>query len=211
MKLLIAIPCYETMRAETARSLCDLIARLHEDHVDHEVKILSGSLTHVARDKLAKHAVNNGFDEVLFVDADMVFDGHLYEDLKMCGQDMVCGLFISRHYPYVSCVFSSIEPVERINDYPDEAFEVTACGFGAVLLKTQILKDVMVNNRGKCFVPEKNLGEDIAFCKRVTSQGYRIWCEPTARVGHVGAVVIWPEDAQRMRGDIQGIEGLKIE
>ena len=38
MKLLIAIPCYETMRAETARSLCDLIARLHEDHVDHICK-----------------------------------------------------------------------------------------------------------------------------------------------------------------------------
>ena len=211
MKLLIAIPCYEFMRAETARSLFDLVGWLHENRVDHEVKIISGTLVHGARDKLAKHAVNNFFDEVLWIDADMVFDRHLYEDLKMGGHDMTCGLFISRHPPYVSCLFKSIRPVERITDYTDDTFEVEACGFGAVLMKTQILKDVMVNNGGCCFVPEKDLGEDVAFCKRAKDQGYRIWCEPTARVGHVGPVVIWPEDGERLRGDIQGLEGKKIE
>ena len=211
MKLLIAVPCYESMRVETARSLFDLVGWLHEHQVDHEVKFISGTLVHGARDKLAKHAVNNFFDEVLWIDADMVFDRHLYEDLKMCGADMVCGLFISRHDPYVSCVFRSIDPVERITEYPDEAFPVEACGFGAVLMKAQILKDVMVNNGGRCFVPEKNLGEDVAFCKRARDQGYTIMCEPTARVGHVGAVIIWPEDGDRLRGNIQGLEGKKID
>ena len=211
MKLLIAIPSYKELQPEFVRSLVSLEEKLHEDHVWYEVKIITGTLVHAARDRLAQHAVNHEFDEVLWLDDDMCFDRFLYEDLKMCGKDMVCGLFVSRHFPYVSCVFSSLQPVERITEYPDEAFRVAGCGFGAVWMKTQILKDVMVNNGGKCFVPEQKLGEDCAFCQRATNAGYEIWCEPTARVGHVGRIVIWPEDVERLRGEIQNMEDKKLE
>ena len=211
MKLLIAIPSYEGLQPEFVRSLAELEQKLHEDHVWYEIKIIAGTLVHAARDRLAQHAVNNEFDEVLWIDDDMVFDRYLYEDLKMCGKDMVCGLFVSRHYPYCSCVFSSLDPCERITEYPDEAFRVAGCGFGAVLMKAQILKDIMINNGGKCFVPEQKLGEDCAFCMRATNLGYEIWCEPTARVGHVGRIVIWPEDVGRLRGDIQNMDGKKLE
>ena len=125
MKLLIAVPAYES---------------LSDAGVRYEVKIISGTLVHIARDRLASHAINNGFDEVLWIDSDMVFDGHIYEDLKMVNRDIVCGWFISRHYPYVSCLFSSLSPVERINEIPGEAFRVKACGFGCVLMKTVVLE-----------------------------------------------------------------------
>ena len=211
MKLLIAIPSYEGLQPEFVRSLTELESQLCEDNVWFEIKIISGTLVHTARDRLAQHAVKHHFDEVLWIDDDMVFDCHLYEDLKMCGKDMVCGLFVSRHFPYVSCLFRSLIPVERISVYPDEAFKVAGCGFGCVLMKTQILADVMNNNGGKCFVPDQKLGEDVAFCQRATNQGYEIWCEPTARVGHVGRIVIWPEDVERLQGNIQGLDGKPIE
>lgn len=211
MKLLIAIPSYEGLQPEFVRSLTELESQLREDNVWFEIKIISGTLVHTARDRLAQHAVKHHFDEVLWIDDDMVFDCHLYEDLKMCGKDMVCGLFVSRHFPYVSCLFRSLIPVERISVYPDEAFKVAGCGFGCVLMKTQILADVMNNNGGKCFVPDQKLGEDVAFCQRATNLGYEIWCEPTARVGHVGRIVIWPEDVERLQGNIQGLDGKPIE
>ena len=211
MKLLIAIPSYEGLQPEFVRSLTELESQLREDNVWFEIKIISGTLVHTARDRLAQHAVKHHFDEVLWIDDDMVFDCHLYEDLKMCGKDMVCGLFVSRHFPYVSCLFRSLIPVERISVYPDEAFKVAGCGFGCVLMKTQILADVMNNNGGKCFVPDQKLGEDVAFCQRATNLGYEIWCEPTARVGHVGRIVIWPEDVERLQGSIQGLDGKPIE
>lgn len=212
MKLLIAIPNYDAIRPEFYRSLTDLEDKLREDQIWFERKLITGSMIHAARDRLAQHAVNKGFDEVLWIDDDMVFDRYLYDDLKMCGKDMVCGLFISRHYPYCSCIFSSLDPVERITEYPkDEAFRVAGCGFGAVLMKVQILKDIMVNYGGRCFIPEPKLGEDCALCQRATNLGYEIWCEPTARVGHVGTIVIWPEDGDRLRGNLQNAEGRKIE
>ena len=211
MKLLIAIPSYEGLQPEFVRSLTELESQLREDNVWFEIKIISGTLVHTARDRLAQHAVKHHFDEVLWIDDDMVFDCHLYEDLKMCGKDMVCGLFVSRHFPYVSCLFRSLIPVERISVYPDEAFKVAGCGFGCVLMKAQILADVMNNNGGTCFVPDQKLGEDVAFCQRAANLGYEIWCEPTARVGHVGRIVIWPEDVERLQGDIQGLDGKPIE
>ena len=211
MKLLIAVPAYETVRVEFLRSLMDLTGWLNENKVWYEVKVISGTLVHIARDRLAQHAVNNGFDEVLWIDSDMVFDRNVYEDLRDLGKDIVCGWFISRHYPYVSCLFKSMDPVERINEVPDVPFRVAGCGFGCVLMKAEVLKRVMGNNGGRCFLPDQKYGEDCAFCNRASKLGFEIWCEPTARVGHVGNLVIWPEDQKKLTADIQNMEGKTLE
>lgn len=210
-KLLIAIPSFDTMRVETVRSLMALTEKLHADGVWHEVKILDGTLVHIARDRLAKHAVNNGFTEVLWLDADMVFSPEIYEDLSMHGKDIVCGTFISRHSPYVSCIFSKLLPPERITDFGSDLFRVAGCGFGCIWMKTEVLSAVLNNENGQCFIPDPKLGEDLAFCMRARKSGFEIWCDPTVRIGHIGHVTIWPEDGARMRGEIQGLDGKKIE
>lgn len=213
-RLLIAVPCYEQMRVEFAKSLLGLVAQLHADGIEHEVKIIAGSLVHIARDRLARHAVNNGFSHVLWIDSDMVFSPSIAEDLLDTGKAMVCGRFISRHSPYLQVIFKSIERnrVERYMeaDIPDDTFRIAGCGFGCVLMRTEILRDVLQNNHGQAFLPTPELGEDLAFCERAVGAGYEIWCEPTARVGHVGAVTIWPEDARRLQGDIQGLDGKEL-
>lgn len=211
-KLLIAIPCYDTLRPEFVQSLVNLMARLTRDRVPYEVKIITGTMVHAARDALAKHAVNNEFTHALWLDADMVFADNILEDLTMCGKDMVCGRFLSRHNPYLPTIFSSVTPeVNRISEYPDEAFRIGACGFACVFMRVEILRDVLNNNSGKCFLPTANMSEDLAFCERAKGAGYEIWCEPTARVGHVGNITIWPEDGERFRGQIHGLEGKKLE
>ena len=78
-------------------------------------------------------------------------------------------------------------------------------------MKTQVLKDVLINNNGQAFIPDPKLGEDLAFCQRARASGSQIWCDPTVRIGHVAKIVIWPEDGSRMRGEIQGLDGKKVE
>ena len=211
-KLLIAVPCYDTMRAEFAQSLIGLMAKLTNDKVWYEVKIISGTLVYMARDALARHAVNNGFSHVLWLDCDMVFEDSILEDLTISGRtdQILCGRFVSRHNPYLPTIFKRIEssPDRFDEDHiPGETFRICACGFACVLTPVQALGDVMNSNAGACFLPTRRASEDIAFCQRAEGLGYEIWCEPTARVGHVGAVTIWPEDGKRIRGDIQGLEG----
>ena len=63
------------------------------------------------------------------------------------------------------------------------------------MIATEILKEVQ-NRSGSCFNPERvdgiKYGEDLAFCRRATETGAEIWCEPTARCGHITHVPIWP-------------------
>ena len=212
-KLLIAVPCYDVMRVEFVQSLMAMTARLHREGTAHEVKIISGTLVYMARDNLARHAINNDFDYTLWIDSDMVFSDSLLEDLTVSGKDMVCANFISRHNPYLNVVFSKLLPLpaERITEIPEDTFRVAGCGFGCVLIRTRIMADVMASNGGKCFLPTPELSEDLAFCQRAAGVGCEIWCEPTARVGHVGPVTIWPEDGERFRGEIMGLEGKKLE
>ena len=211
-KLLIAIPCYDVMRAEFVQSLLRLMSRLNRERMWFEVKIISGTVVHTARDNLAKHAVNNGFSHVLWLDDDMVFEDSILEDLTISGKtdQIICGRFVSRHNPYLPTIFKRLDPqADRFDEdhIPGDTFRICACGFACVLTPVQALGDVLNNNHGKCFLPTDKASEDLAFCQRASGLGYEIWCEPTARVGHVGAVTIWPEDGKRIRGDIQGLEG----
>lgn len=193
MKLLIAVPSLDMMPAGFVRSLIALVQRLERDGYKVEVKILTGTLVYVARDRLAAHAIGSGFTHVLWLDADMVFDDELVYDLQFAHKDFVSGIARSRRPPYCSCLFSNLKQIERIDDYPRDTFEVAGCGFACVLIKTEILEKVW-SHYGTCFLPTKDLGEDLAFCKRATDLGYKIYGEPAARLGHIGNITIYPDD-----------------
>lgn len=200
MKLMIAIPTMETVPVEFMTSVTGLVRKLAADGVDFEVVVETGTLIYMARDRLAGKAVNGGYTDVLWLDSDMVFQPELVEDLQFCGKPFVSGLAQSRRAPYTSCLFKSIEldSLSRwtVEEFPTEAFRVAGCGFACVLISTDILKRVMLDN-GTAFTPFKNYGEDLSFCKRAAALGVEIWAEPAVRVGHVGKIVVYPDDAGR--------------
>ena len=59
MKLLIAVPAYESVRVEFFRSILELEKNLRENGVWYEIKPISGTLVHIARDRLASHAIKS--------------------------------------------------------------------------------------------------------------------------------------------------------
>ena len=145
MKLLIAIHSLDYMHTEFVKSLVALTNRLSRDGVDYDVRIESGTLVHIAREKLAQLATAGGYTDVLWLDSDMVFTEDLLEDLQFSGNDFVTGIAHARRKPFISCVFKSLIPVERYaspDEYPKETFEIAGCGFACVLIKTDIIRDV---------------------------------------------------------------------
>jgi GT2 family glycosyltransferase len=191
--LLIAVPTTDYLHAGFVKSLMDLSFRLHRDGVAHEIALEAGTLVYLARNRLANKAINEGFDRVLWLDSDMVFQPDIVDALEFCGKPFVCGAFQSRRPPYSSCVFKDIrlKSLERVKEYGLRPFQVDGCGFACVLMKTEVLEAVS-RKHGKCFTPMEDYGEDLAFCVRAKEQGYEIWCDPTARVGHIAHIPIWP-------------------
>lgn len=194
-KLLIAVPCMDYMHVDFVQSLLKLCQHLQREGVRYHTEIQSGTLVYLARNKLANKAVNEEYTHILFLDSDMVFDETLVETLTFCGKDFVCGAFQSRRAPYGSCIFSSLKPVRRVKEYGIEPFQVEGCGMACTMISTEILKKVQ-STYGNPFDPaiieDITFGEDTAFCWRARKCGFEIWCEPTARIGHIAHVPIYP-------------------
>lgn len=193
MKLLIAIPAHDYMHMDFVKSLLGLCRKLDEDGVDYDVNVHGGTLVYCGRDSLANAAIDGGYTDVLWLDADMVFQDSVLEDLQFSGKSFVSGIAHGRRPPHQSCLFSEIFPgIQRFTEYPSDTFKVAGCGFGCVLMKTEILKAVRDKN-GTCFFPTRELGEDLAFCRRAALCGYDIYAEPSVRLGHIGHIAVYPE------------------
>ena len=200
-KLLVAIPTLDFVHSAFVESLVKLQKRLSLECVDYEVCIISGTLVYVARDKLACEAINSDYTHVLWLDSDMVFQPDIYTDLLDTGKDFVTGIYHARRPGHQSCIFKrcdDLDHLERFEQYPRETFEIGGCGFGCVLIKTEILKAVQYNYK-TCFLPKAQFGEDIAFCNRARAMGFKIWCEPTVQCGHIGHITVYPEDQEKWR------------
>ena len=196
-KLLIAVPCTDYVHADFMVCLVKLAEHLNREGISHHVEIQTGTLVYFARNRLACKAINDGYTHILFLDADMIFSEQIVEDLTDWDKDFVCGAFQSRRPPYHSCIFKTLKPLERVTEYGMEPFRVSGCGMACTLISTEILRNVQ-NRYGNCFTPTEEFGEDLAFCWRALKTGAEIWCEPTARAGHIAHVPIWPGEAPKV-------------
>lgn len=196
MKTLIAIPCMDQVHALFAQSLTSL-----EKVGDCRVAFQMGSLIYTSRNELAKFAIKNEVDYVLWLDSDMVFDSDLMTRMIRTMQeqdiDMLTGLYFRRTMPYTPVLFDELKPRKQggwnyssFETIPEHGlFEVGGCGFGCVCMSTEVLMSIQAKH-GYLFHPMNNGGEDVSFCWRARDCGYKIMCDPDLICGHVGYTVI---------------------
>ena len=207
MRLLIGIPTLDYVNVDFMKCLMNLIMRLKDDGIQFDVEINSGTLVYLARERIAHKAINEKYTHVLWLDSDMVFNADILDDLMFCGKDFVTGIYHARRKGYASVIFKSIEinNIERFEEYPNEPFQIAGCGFGCVLTSAEMLTAVCLHYN-TCFTPLPSLGEDIAFCKRASALGYKLWCEPSVVCGHIGHITIYPEDHEAWKQTISNFD-----
>lgn len=193
-KILIAIPCMDMVSARFAQSLTTL-----KKVGQCTVCFFIGSLVYDSRNTLTAMAVENECDYIMWFDSDMVFEPDTLERMmKVLDEhpevDILSGLYFRRGHPFTPVLFSKLEVNEKnelefngYDDVPDGLFEVAGCGFGCVLMRTECLMDIAAKEGGGVwFSPLVNAGEDCAFCIRARREGYRIFCDPSVQLGHMG-------------------------
>lgn len=194
MKTLIAVPCMDSNPVGFTHSLAIL-----KKEGDCTLSMMNGSLIYESRNKLSRQALGLEADYILWLDSDMIFPPdtliRMLEHMK--DKDFVTGLYFRRGAPFSPVIFESYETLEdgRVKwkdqlEYPkDELFEVAGCGFGCVMMKTTMLLD-MALNYSEWFAPISGMGEDLAFCWRARKLGYKLWCDPTIKLGHVAHMTV---------------------
>ena len=129
--------------------------------------------------------------DLLFIDSDMVFT---LEDVKkieehLKDKDVVTGLYPMGVKGYPPAIFNRKDGIFDLALPQDKIFEVDACGAGFL----GISKRVVLESPFTRFVNEATgnmLGEDMAFCVKVKEAGYKIFCDPTVRLGHIKTQII---------------------
>ena len=210
MKTLIAVPCMDQVAAPFAQSLATM-----QKAGDTFVSFIIGSLIYDSRNNLVKQALKLNCDAIMWLDSDMIFDRYLFRRLSEhldLGREMISGLYFSRKPPIHPVIYSQLrrDPLptggyaaaaDSFDDYErDSLFEIAACGFGAVMMTTDLIRRVR-DAYGLPFFPSLGFGEDLAFCMRVGWLGREIWCDSSIKCGHAGTA-IYSEDSWRK---LQGI------
>lgn len=199
MKTLIAVPSMDQVPALFAQSLAML-----NKAGDCSICFQIGSLIYTSRNELGKKAIEIGADYVFWLDSDMIFDPNTLTDM-MCTMeenkdiDFLTGLYFRRVQPFSPVLFDRLDidaegcHWSNFKELPKEGlFKVGGCGFGCVLVRTEVLMSVMAKFN-TMFAPIGHVGEDLSFCWRARDCGYDIWCDPRVTLGHVGSTVVTQE------------------
>lgn len=157
-------------------------------------------IVHVARNAVALHAVDRGYSHVLFVDDDMIVPPDLVQRLLAANKDVVGTLAYQRLGDHLPCVFNwdkganGYVPVHGVEK--KGLLKVDAVGFGAVMIKVDVIKAMLEENAADPDMREQDrlrevfswgrLGEDLGFCKRAVALGYEVWVDTDVILGHVG-------------------------
>ena len=186
MKTLIAIPAMDKIWTITAQCLMNI-----QPVGEFGTKFIIGMQVDQARNLLAKYAVENDFDRILWLDSDMTFSPDIMERLSAdldAGWDVVCGIFFKRKFPVEPVVYKELskDTITPYWEYPQNSvFPVAGFGFGAVMMKTEVLLDL----EEPPFDHLDGLGEDYSFCARMQRKGRKIACDSRVKVGHIGAII----------------------
>ena len=192
MKILLGMPCVHEIPTQTVGSLI----RIAKKGVV-EPLLVEGSLIYDSRDYIARIAVQEGFDYVLYADSDMIFMPEDLDRLLAHNVGICSGLYITRRGENKHVLYSKIIKRRRfpyrapklIHDEIESGFgRVEGCGFGFCLVKTSVLK-TMFKYYKSLFEPFAGVGEDIAFCLRARRCGFYTFADRDVRLGHIGGVV----------------------
>ena len=202
MTVFVATPCGDTINAQSAFSLLSLRSK---DQIRYGATVTT--MVYDARNSLAESAIEYGYDRVMWIDSDMIVPQDIIDQLGADideGRDFVSALYFSRKQERKPVIFKRLDyeqdgeqiipHIDFYMDYPnDSIFRIAGCGFGACMMKTEVLEKV-VDKYGAPFNLMPGFGEDISFCKRCQDIGIDIWCDSKIKCGHIGTYIYTESD-----------------
>ena len=193
-KILIAIPTAKYIESETFKSIYDLEVPMG---YKTDFQFFYGYNIDQIRNLIADWAQK--YDYLFSVDSDIVMPSDTLKKLIEHNKDIVTGMYIQR-IPGTH----ALELYDKNGRIPYNLIkgkgllEIDACGFGCVLVKSEVFKTVgypqfvyhsALNHRD-------TISEDTDFCLKAKNKGFKIWVDTSIKCNHIGNVWFNVEDNQ---------------
>lgn len=193
--------CEESLRALERRGYA--IRKLH-----------GCSAVDAARNTLATRALDEGFDETLWVDADVAFDADAVDRLRSHGLPISSGIYPKKGFRELATGLLPGTPEVVFGD-EGELIEILYAGAGFLHVRREVYESI----RDRLALPTCNawsdrraipffmpmieqwgdrfayLAEDYGFCRRARQCGFKIFADTSIRLWHIGSYRYGYEDA----------------
>lgn len=214
MKILLAVPTFESIYPDTFKSIYELDKGGHEVIFD----FVRGYDCATARNRIVQKAIDMDTAYVLMVDNDVVLPPDALLNLLDDAKDVCLGYYAHRDsdniYRGKTCVCKLYKPDGgRYFNYPLESeytaeelkdlcgsgtnkLEIHGGGMGCALIRTDLLRRMTYpwydwvnyadDNRGM-------LSEDLYFCEKCRTLMIKIYTDSRVACGHMLRRIQWPE------------------
>ncbi|HZV05714.1 MAG TPA: hypothetical protein VE999_11580 [Gemmataceae bacterium] len=210
-RCVVLVPVADSIEAE-----CEEALREFERRGYAVWRVRGYSAIDAARNQMASDALAQGFDELMWIDADVVFDPDDVDKLRRHDLPLVGGIYPKKGRRQLACVFLP-ETREVLFGVRGGLLEIRYGGLGFLLTRRGVYETMQkqlglpVCNRQfqtplvPYFAPliagegeqAWYLNEDYAFCERARRCGFRIFADTSIRLWHVGIYRYGWEDAGR--------------
>lgn len=214
MKILIAVPTFETIYADTYKSIWDL------DKGGHEVLFESvrGYDVATARNRIAEKALELNTDYVLSVDNDVVvpkdallklmegglevnlgYYAHRGTDNRYNGRTCICKMKDANGVEYYNYPVESEYTAEEMRELAKAGktkIKVHGGGMGCALIQTNVFRKATYPWYDWVNYGDANKGmlsEDLYFCEVCRGFGIPIYADVRVACGHMFRHIQWPD------------------
>lgn len=184
--ILIGIPTAKYIESETFKSIYDLII---PEGYKVDFQYFYGYNIDQVRNLIAHWAEH--YDYLFSVDSDIVFEPDTLVKMLGHNKDMVTGLYIQRkpgeHILELYRAGQGNIPYEDI--YGQGLVEVDGCGFGCVLVKSEVIRAIGYPQfvYKSALNHNDTISEDVYFCQRAREKGFRIYADTSILCKHIGS------------------------
>lgn len=201
-KILLAVPTSLFVENETVKSIFNL--KVPDGYSIH-LEIVQGYAVHQARNILANFAIEQQFDYIFWIDADIILPNDILDSLVKDNKEIVSGYYIKKQENVEICELFGINPADPEKkalsnilqkDLPKTVgvYGIEACGFGCTLIDMNVFKKYSEKYPDDAFfdyIFKKNemCSEDILFCKKCKEIGIQTFVDTRYRCGHIGKKV----------------------
>ena len=200
-KVLIATPSYDgKIDVWYANSLTNsIILGLQNDILFQPVYMSYDALVQRARNDLMGIAVENDFDGVLWIDADMEWDPQWALDVINSGKDVLGLPVIKKSATEES--YNVKCNIEDLNINEDGLIKVQSIGTGFLYMSKNAIKylwdnseSYVHNGQDRRWIFEVKIengdiiSEDVIVCKKLNEAGFEVFIDPSKTCNHIGAL-----------------------
>lgn len=193
MKILIAVPTFETIEPEVYKAIYDLDTGGHDVRFEY----VKGYDCARARNEIGNKAIDGGYDYVLMVDSDTIIPRDTLQRFLERPELICAGVCPRKNTTTKETALVKLGTADFVDcwfyhELVDDRIRIKGAGFACVLIDTEVFRQMEFPWFSYVTWPNGTaLSEDYYFCEQAEKYGIQIWADTRVRCGHLARYFQW--------------------